>query len=113
MPAGGQWSVPAGSLPALVLIDAGAADVATESGDVISLGVGEAASFTGQVIITAGAEGASVSVVEVGPAVPLLSQAAQTAPSTPTPPGRARRRGGSAVRRFAPTPGSNQAAAAP
>ncbi len=84
LPAGGQWSVPAGSLPALVLVDAGAADVATESGDVVSLGAGEAASFTGQVIITAGAEGASVSVVAVGPAVPLLNQAAQTASSTPT-----------------------------
>jgi hypothetical protein len=68
----------------LVLVDAGTADVATESGDVISLGTGEAASFTGQLIITAGAEGANVSVVEVGPAVPLLGQVAQTAQSTPT-----------------------------
>ena len=84
LPAGGQWSVAAGSLPTLVLVDAGAADVATESGDVVSLGAGEAASFNGQVIITAGAEGAGVSVVAIGPAVPLLSQAVQTAPSTPT-----------------------------
>jgi hypothetical protein len=84
LPAGGQWSLPAGSLPELVLVDTGTADVATESGDVISLGAGEAASFNGQLIITAGAEGANVSVVEVGPAVPLLSQAAQTAQSTPT-----------------------------
>lgn len=84
LPAGGQWSLAAGSLPALVLVDAGAADVATESGNVVSLGAGEAASFSGQIIITAGAEGASVSVVEVGPAVPLLSQAAQTTQSTPT-----------------------------
>lgn len=84
LPAGGQWSLPAGSLPALVLVDAGMADIATESGDVISLGAGEAASFNGQVIITAGAEGANVSVVEVGPAVPLLNQVAQTAQSTPT-----------------------------
>ena len=82
--AGGQWSVPAGSLPTLVLIDAGAADVATESGDVVSLGAGEAASFAGQVIITAGAEGAGVSVVAVGPAVPLLSEVAQSVASTPT-----------------------------
>ena len=84
LPAGGQWSVPAGSLPTLVLVDAGTADVATENGDVVSLGEGEAASFSGQVIITAGADGASVSAVEVGPAVPLLSQAAQTTRSTPT-----------------------------
>jgi hypothetical protein len=84
LPAGGQWSVPAGSLPALVLVDSGAADVATESGDIVSLGTGEAASFGGQVIITAGAEGAGVSVVAVGPAVPLLSQAAQTTQATPT-----------------------------
>ncbi len=83
--AGEQWSLPAGNLPALVLVDSGAADVATESGNVVSLGAGEAASFTGQVIITAGAEGASVSAVEVGPAVPLLSQAAQNTQSTPTP----------------------------
>lgn len=84
LPAGGQWSVPAGNLPALVLVDAGAADVATESGDVVSLGAGEAASFGGQIIITAGGEGASVSVVTAGPAVPLLSQAAQTSSATPT-----------------------------
>jgi thrombospondin type 3 repeat protein len=83
LPAGGQWSLPAGSLPSLVLVDVGAADIATESGDVVSLGAGEAASFSGQVIITAGAEGAGVSVVEVGPAVPLLSQAAQTSQATP------------------------------
>lgn len=84
LPAGGQWALPAGSLPTLVLVEAGAADVATEAGDVISLGAGEAASFSGQVIITGGPEGAGVSVVEVGPAVPLLSQAVPVAQSTPT-----------------------------
>jgi hypothetical protein len=84
LPAGGQWSVPAGSLPTLVLVDAGVVDVALETGDVISLGAGEAASFGGQIIITAGAEGAAVSVVAVGPAVPLLSEAAQVAQATPS-----------------------------
>ncbi len=84
LPAGGQWSLPAGNLPTLVLVGTGAADVATENGDVVSLGAGEAAAFNGQVIITAGAEGANVSAVEVGPSVPLLSQAAQTAAATPT-----------------------------
>ena len=84
--AGEQWSVPAGTAPSLVLVDAGVADVGMENGDVVSLGVGEAASFTGQVILTAGADGASASVVTIGPAVPLLSQAAQAAQtSQPTP----------------------------
>ncbi|MFT4039777.1 MAG: hypothetical protein QM692_16475 [Thermomicrobiales bacterium] len=77
--AGGQWSVPAGALPTLVLVDSGIADVATEAGDVVSLGAGEAASFAGQIILTAGADGAVVSAVVVGPAVPQLGQAAQVA----------------------------------
>ncbi|MCA9877269.1 MAG: hypothetical protein KC442_05795, partial [Thermomicrobiales bacterium] len=47
--AGGQWTLPAGNLPTLVVVDAGVADVATESGDVVSLGAGEVAAFAGSV----------------------------------------------------------------
>lgn len=82
LPAGGQWTLPAGSLPTLVVVDAGVADVATESGDVVSLGAGEVAAFAGVLTVTAGADGAAVSAVHVGPAVPQLSQAQPVPAST-------------------------------
>src|SRR5215204_7290742 len=43
--AGAQLPIPAGALPTLVLVRTGAADIAMESGDIISLGAGEAVSL--------------------------------------------------------------------
>lgn len=76
-------AIPDGSLPSLVLIQTGTADVTTESGDIISLGAGEAASFDGALTLTAGESGAAISAVIVGPAVPRLSQVAAGAAATP------------------------------
>jgi len=76
--AGAQMAIPAGPLPTLVLVRTGAADIATEAGDIISLGVGEAVSLTGVVQVTAAGEGASIAAVSVGPVVPSLAQAAAT-----------------------------------
>ena len=76
--AGAQMVIPAGPLPTLVLVRTGAADIATEAGDIISLGVGEAVSLTGVVQVTAAGEGASIAAVSVGPVVPSLAQAAAT-----------------------------------
>jgi len=60
--------IPAGSIPTLVTIDAGLANVATEAGDVLSLGAGEAVSLPGALTITAGEGGATLSVAVVGSA---------------------------------------------
>src|SRR5215203_2448762 len=76
--AGAQMPIPAGALPTLVLVRTGAVDIALESGDIISLGAGEAVSLTGGVQVTAAGEGAGIAVVTVGPIVPSLAQAAAT-----------------------------------
>jgi hypothetical protein len=75
---GAQLVLPAGSLPTLVLILDGAADLGTEAGDVISLGAGEAASLPGALTLTAAESGASILAAYTGPAVPRLAQAAGT-----------------------------------
>jgi hypothetical protein len=74
--------IPAGALPSLVFLLNGRADVTTEAGDVISLGVGEAASVAGALVFTASENGAEVAVATVGPAVPVLGQAAATPAAT-------------------------------
>src|SRR5215207_7948711 len=76
--AGTQMAIPAGALPTLVLVRTGAVDIALASGDIISLGVGEAVSLTGGVQVTAAGDGATVVVVSVGPVVPSLARAAAT-----------------------------------
>ena len=76
--AGAQFSVPAGAVPTLVFVRAGAADVATEAGDVFSLGAGEGVSLTGSLLVTAAADGADIAVAYVGPAVPRLARASGT-----------------------------------
>ena len=73
-----QLPIPAGALPTLVLVRTGAVDIALASGDIISLGVGEAVSLTGSVQVTAAGDGATVVVASVGPVVPSLAQAAAT-----------------------------------
>ena len=76
--AGTQMAIPAGALPTLVLVRTGAADIAMESGDIISLGAGEAVSLPGSLQVTAAGEGADIAAVSVGPSVPPLAQAAAT-----------------------------------
>src|SRR5215207_10326430 len=76
--AGTQMAIPAGALPTLVLVRTGAADIALASGDIISLGVGEAVSLPGSLQVTAAGEGADIAAVSVGPSVPPLAQAAAT-----------------------------------
>jgi hypothetical protein len=75
---GAQLVIPAGSLPTLVLILDGTADLGTEAGDIISLGAGEAASLAGALTLTAADSGASILAAYTGPAVPRLAQAAGT-----------------------------------
>lgn len=76
---GAQLVVPAGALPSLVFILSGSANVTTEAGDVVSLGGNEAIALSGSLVITAGENGAEAAAAYVGPAVPRLAQAAQTA----------------------------------
>lgn len=75
---GAQLAIPAGSLPTLVLILDGTADVTTEAGDIISLGTGEATSLAGAMTLTASEIGASILAARTGPAVPRLTPAAGT-----------------------------------
>ena len=63
----GTLTVPAGALPTLVLVLDGVAEVASETGDVFSLGEGEAVSLTGQVVVTATENGATVTSRLHGP----------------------------------------------
>jgi hypothetical protein len=89
----GTLTVPAGALPTLVLVLDGVAEVASETGDVFSLGGGEAVSLTGQLVITATESGAAVVAAYTGPAVPHLEAGATPvpgrrvieSPGTPTP----------------------------
>lgn len=75
---GATLAIPAGALPALVLVTAGGAQVATEAGDVVSLAAGQAIALSGALTITGAENGAALSAVYVGPAVPRLAQAAAT-----------------------------------
>lgn len=75
---GAVMDIPGGSMPTLLLIASGGADVTTESGDVLSLGSGEAASLSGPLIVTGTESGAVVTAVYAGPVVPRLTQAVGT-----------------------------------
>lgn len=75
---GGTLVIPAGALPTLVAVDGGVANIATEAGDVLSLGIGESVSLSGALTITAGEQGATISVAATGPAVVSTAQAAAT-----------------------------------
>jgi Bacterial TSP3 repeat len=81
---GATMAIPAGAAPTLVLVLDGVAEVASETGDVFSLGEGEAVSLTGPVVVTATENGAIVTAAYIGPAVPQLAQSA----ATPVPGGR-------------------------
>jgi hypothetical protein len=90
---GGTMTIPAGALPTLVLIIDGVAEVASETGDVFSLGEGEAVSLSGPIVVTATENGATVIAAYTGPAVPQLEAGATPvpggrvieSPGTPTP----------------------------
>jgi hypothetical protein len=91
---GGTTTIPAGAMPTLVLVLDGVAEVTSETGDVFSLGKGEAVSLTGEVVVTATESGATVTAAYTGPAVPRLEQSVATpipgrrvieSPGTPTP----------------------------
>jgi hypothetical protein len=71
---GESMTVPAGALPTLVLIESGIAEIATENGDVFSLGAGEALALEGPLLVTAADGGATVAAAYTGPAVPLLGE---------------------------------------
>ncbi len=75
---GATLAIPGGVLPTLAIVLTGAADVTTEAGDVISLGAGESVALNGPLVITAAENGAEISAVYTGPAVPRLAQAAAT-----------------------------------
>ncbi|MGH2615489.1 MAG: hypothetical protein ACRDJC_09645 [Thermomicrobiales bacterium] len=75
---GVAMTMPGGALPTLVFLLAGGADVATEAGDVVSLGSGEGIVLSGLLTITAAENGAEVAAVYTGPAVPRLAQVAAT-----------------------------------
>jgi hypothetical protein len=90
---GGTMTIPAGALPTLVLVLDGVAEVASETGDVFSLGGGEAVSLSGSIVVTATENGATVIAAYTGPAVPQLEAGATPvpggrviqSPGTPTP----------------------------
>ncbi len=75
---GGAMELPGGSLPGLLLIANGGADVTTESGDVLSLGAGEAISLSGPLLVTGTESGATVTAIYAGPTVPRLTRASGT-----------------------------------
>ena len=90
----GTMTIPAGALPTLVLVLDGVAEIASETGDVFSLGGGEAVSLTGPLVVTATENGATVTAAYTGPAVPRLAESIATpvpggrviaSPATPTP----------------------------
>jgi hypothetical protein len=77
-------AIPAGALPSLILVLDGVAEIASETGDVFSLGEGEAVSLPGPLVVTATENGAIVTVAYTGPAVPRLAGSI----ATPVPGGR-------------------------
>jgi hypothetical protein len=75
---GGTMAIPASALPTLVLVLSGVAEIASETGDVFSLGAGEAVSLSGPLVVTATENGASVAAAYTGPAVPRLAETVGT-----------------------------------
>lgn len=71
---GGTTAIPAGALPTLILILDGVAEIATDTGDVFSLGAGEAITLSGPLVLTATESGASVAALYTGPALPRLAE---------------------------------------
>jgi hypothetical protein len=91
---GATMTIPAGALPTLVLVLDGVAEIASETGDVFSLGEGEAVSLTGPLVVTATENGATLTVAYIRPEVPQLAESVATpvpggrviaSPGTPTP----------------------------
>jgi hypothetical protein len=91
---GATMTVPAGALPTLVLVLDGVAEIASETGDVFSLGAGEAVALTGPLVVTATENGAIVTAAYTGPPLPRLADSVATpvpggrviaSPGTPTP----------------------------
>jgi Bacterial TSP3 repeat len=90
---GGTMTIPAGALPTLVLVLDGVAEVASETGDVFSLGADEAVSLSGPLVVTATENGATLIAAYTGPAGPRLEGGATPVPGlreieaagTPTP----------------------------
>ena len=76
----GTMTIPAGALPTLVLVLDGVAEVASETGDVFSLGGGEAVSLSGPIVATATENGATLIATYTGPAVPQLEAGATPVP---------------------------------
>jgi hypothetical protein len=81
---GETMTIPAGALPTLILVLEGVAEIASETGDVFSLGEGEAISLPGPLVVTATENGASVTAAYTGSAVPRLAESI----ATPVPGGR-------------------------
>jgi hypothetical protein len=81
---GATMAIPAGAVPTPVLVLDGVAEIASETGDVFSLGAGEAVSLTGPLVVTATENGATVAAAYTGPAVPRLTGSI----ATPVPGGR-------------------------
>jgi hypothetical protein len=78
MAPGEALSLPSGSLPTLLYSARGAVDVTIESGEVVPLASGQAISLVGPLTITAGGDGADLSIAFTGPAVPLLTVSSAT-----------------------------------
>ena len=90
---GSTMTIPDGALPTLVLVLDGVAEIASETGDVFSLGEGEAVSLSGPLVVTATENGATLIAAYTGPAIPRTTAGATpipvireiAAPGTPTP----------------------------
>jgi len=78
MAPGEVLSIPNGNLPTLIYSAKGAADITIESGEIVPLASGQAISLVGPLTISAGGEGADLSLVHTGPAVPQLSESSAT-----------------------------------
>lgn len=78
--------LPAGSGPTLLFVTGGAVDVSLTTGEIVSLATNQAIALSGPLVLTAGAEGAVVQAVVIGPAVPRLTGPEAAAPTEPAPP---------------------------
>ena len=70
--AGETATLPAGDGPSVVLVTDGAATVTTSNGASATLGAGQSGSFSGDLTLTGGSEGAVVLAGRIGPEVPQL-----------------------------------------
>ena len=74
--AGETATLPAGDGPSVVLVTEGAATVTTSNGASATLGTGQSGSFSGDLTLTGGSEGAVVLAGRIGPEVPQLGAGA-------------------------------------